>query len=35
MGGKVFVDIDCKLMHLGQHNYSGNLLESLKAQGRW
>ena len=33
--GKVFVDVDCKLMHLGQHAYRGNLLDSLQAQGRW
>ncbi len=35
MGGKVYVDVDCKLMHLGQHMYRGNLIDSLRAQGRW
>jgi hypothetical protein len=31
----VWVDLDCKLMHLGQHNYAGDLSESLRRQGRW
>jgi hypothetical protein len=35
MGGKVWVDLECKLMHLGQHMYRGDLLESLRLQGRW
>jgi hypothetical protein len=35
MGGKVWVDLDCKLTHLGQHNFRGDLAESLKLQGRW
>jgi hypothetical protein len=35
MGGKVWVDLECKLMHLGQHNYPGDLAESLRRQGRW
>ncbi len=35
MGGKVWVDTLCKLVHLGQHNYRGNLAESLRLQGRW
>jgi hypothetical protein len=35
MGGKVWVDLDCKLGHLGQYLYQGNLAESLKAQDRW
>ena len=35
MGGKVYVDIHIKLMHLGQYNYRGNLAESLRLQGRW
>jgi hypothetical protein len=35
MGGKIWVDVDCKLMHLGQHLFSGNLAESLRVQGRW
>lgn len=34
MGGKVWVDLHSKLMHLGQHNYPGNLGASLQAQGR-
>jgi putative endonuclease len=39
MGGKV--DVDITLQHLGQMSYSGNLIESLRAQavvsrpGRW
>jgi hypothetical protein len=35
IGGKVWVDLDCRLGHLGQHMFNGNLYESLKAQGRW
>jgi hypothetical protein len=34
-GGKIWVDLDCKLMHLGQHLFGGDLAESLRAQGRW
>jgi hypothetical protein len=35
MGGKIWVDLDCKLMHLGQHLFGGDLAESLRVQGRW
>jgi hypothetical protein len=35
MGGKVYVDVDTPLQHLGQMAYSGNLFQSLRAQGRW
>ncbi len=35
IGGKVWVDPDISLGHLGQHIFNGNLAESLKAQGRW
>ncbi len=35
MGGKVHVDLQCQLMHLGQHAFRGNLAESLRIQGRW
>jgi hypothetical protein len=35
IGGKVFVDMESKLQHLGQHMFNGNLTESLQAQGRW
>ena len=35
IGGKVWVDVDCKLGHLGQHLYEGNLFETLRRQGRW
>ena len=35
IGGKVFVDVDTPLQHLGQMAYHGNLFESLRAQGRW
>jgi hypothetical protein len=35
IGGKVFVDPQCKLMHLGQHLFAGDLAESLRVQGRW
>ncbi len=34
-GGKIWVDLDCKLMNLGQHLFGGDLAESLRAQGRW
>lgn len=34
MGGKIWVDLHSKLMHLGQHNYRGDLGASLQAQGR-
>jgi hypothetical protein len=35
IGGTVFADLQCKLGHLGQHMYHGNLAESLRLQGRW
>ena len=35
IGGKVHVDLNCKLMHLGQHMFRGDLAESLRVQGRW
>ena len=35
MGGKVWVDSNSRLNHLGQHMFRGNLKESLIAQGRW
>jgi len=35
MGGKIWVDLECKLMHLGQHLFRGDLAESMKMQGRW
>ncbi len=35
IGGKVWVDLQCKLRHLGQHNFGGDLAESLRLQGRW
>jgi len=36
IGGKVFVDtVGSLLDHQGQHLYRGNLIESLKRQGRW
>jgi hypothetical protein len=35
MGGKVWIDLRCKLAHLGQHNGRGDLAESLRMQGRW
>ena len=29
-------DLQCKLLHLGQHDFRGNLAESLLCvQGRW
>ena len=35
MSGKVYVDVDTPLEHLGQMAYHGNLFENLRAQGRW
>src|SRR5262249_21777665 len=35
MGGKVWVDLNCKLTHMGQHLFGGDLAESLRVQGRW
>jgi hypothetical protein len=35
IGGKVWVDLQCKLLHLGQHNFRGDLAESLRLQNRW
>jgi hypothetical protein len=35
LGGKVWVDLDCELGHLGQHIYRGNLAQSLRSQGRF
>ena len=35
IGGKIWVDLSCKLMHLGQHNFRGDLEASLRLQGRW
>ena len=35
IGGKIWVDLDCKLGHLGQHMFRGDLAESLRVQGRW
>lgn len=35
MGGKIHVDLDCKLGHLGQHMFHGDLAESLRVQGKW
>ena len=35
MGGKIWVDLECRLMHLGQHLFGGDLAESLRVQGRW
>jgi hypothetical protein len=35
MGGKVFVDRQCRLGHLGQHLFQGDVAESLRLQGRW
>jgi hypothetical protein len=34
MGGKIRVDLDSRLMHLGQHMFAGDLAESLRVQGR-
>jgi len=35
VGGKVWIDPNCKLMHLGQHLFNGDLAQSLRLQGRW
>jgi hypothetical protein len=35
MGGKVYVDLNSKLQHAGQHLYRGDLIESLKLQDHW
>jgi hypothetical protein len=35
MGGKVFADLECKLGHLGQYMFQGDLEQSLRAQNRW
>jgi hypothetical protein len=35
LGGKIWVDLQCKLNHLGQHMFRGDLAESLHVQGRW
>jgi hypothetical protein len=35
IGGKIWVDRNCKLLHLGQHNFGGDLAESLRLQNRW
>jgi hypothetical protein len=35
IGGKVWVDLQCRLLHLGQHNFRGDLAESLRLQNRW
>ncbi|MES2196478.1 MAG: hypothetical protein V4517_18820 [Pseudomonadota bacterium] len=35
IGGKIWVDLECKLLHLGQHNFRGDLAESMRWQGRW
>jgi hypothetical protein len=35
LGGKVFVDLNCKLGHLGQHVFRGDLAASLRMQGQW
>lgn len=35
IGGKIWVDVDCRLGHLGQHLYEGNLFETMTRQGRW
>jgi hypothetical protein len=35
IGGKIWVDLDCKVGHLGQHMFRGDLAESLRVQGRW
>jgi hypothetical protein len=32
---KVYVDLNSKLQHAGQHLYRGDLIESLKLQDRW
>jgi hypothetical protein len=35
IGGKVWVDPQCKSLHLGQHNLRDNLSDSLRLQNRW
>lgn len=35
MDGKIWVDSQSKLMHLGQHMFRGDLRASLEAQDRW
>jgi hypothetical protein len=35
IGGKVYVDLNSRLQHAGQHLYRGDLIESLKLQDRW
>lgn len=35
IGGQVWADLRCKLTHLGQYNFRGDLAESLRVQGRW
>jgi hypothetical protein len=35
IGGKIWVDMQCKLPHLGRYNFRGDLAESLRLQGRW
>jgi hypothetical protein len=35
IGGKIWVDLECKLNHLGQHMFRGDLAASLRVQGRW
>jgi hypothetical protein len=32
IGGKIRVDLQCKLLHLGQHNFRGDPAESLRLQ---
>jgi hypothetical protein len=34
MGGKVYADLDSKLLHLGQHLFRGALAESLRLQSK-
>jgi hypothetical protein len=35
IGGKIWVELQCNLLHLGQHHFRGDLAESLRLQGRW
>ena len=35
VGGKVWFDLQYKLMHLGQHNFRDDLAESPWLQNRW
>lgn len=35
IGGKVWIDSQSKLQHLGQYNYVGDVETSLKQQGHW